>query len=117
MPGAERLRDCQKLANLLAEQKASGRLYAAICAAPAVVFQAQGLLDGMVATSHPAFVDRLENTRYGYPAMLSAWVLSCNCLPGMDGHVAPFSITLVCYHGADLLYFRAHLVLHTEGTA
>jgi putative intracellular protease/amidase len=111
MPGAERLRDCFKLADLLAEQKASGRLYAAICAAPAVVLQAQGLLDGIVATSHPAFVDRLEDTRYGYPATLSAWVLtSANCVPGMDRHErsndAKFAISLSRAIMALTSYFR-----------
>ena len=63
MPGAERLRDSTTLATLLRQQKDSGRLYAAICAAPAVVFEAQGLLDGP-ATSHPAFCEQLSNQRY-----------------------------------------------------
>lgn len=63
MPGSERLRDSAPLAALLQQQKESGRLYAAICAAPAVVFEAQGLLGGP-ATSHPAFSDQLTDQRY-----------------------------------------------------
>jgi protein deglycase len=63
MPGAERLRDSAPLMKLLQDQKSSGRLYAAICAAPAVVFEPNGLLEGKAATSHPAFVDRLSDTR------------------------------------------------------
>jgi transcriptional regulator GlxA family with amidase domain len=63
MPGAERLRDSAPLIKLLQDQKRSGRLYAAICAAPAVVFEPNGLLEGKAATSHPAFVDGLSDTR------------------------------------------------------
>jgi 4-methyl-5(b-hydroxyethyl)-thiazole monophosphate biosynthesis len=61
MPGAERLRDCKHLKALLDEQKASGRRYAAICASPAVVLEAHGLLRGLKATCHPGFVDKLSD--------------------------------------------------------
>ena len=37
MSGAENLRDCTILTDMLKEQKKSGRYYAAICASPAVV--------------------------------------------------------------------------------
>jgi protein deglycase len=63
MPGAQRLHDCKPLKALLDEQKASGRQYAAICAAPAVVLQAHGLLDGLLATCHPGFIDALPDQR------------------------------------------------------
>eukprot|EP00244_Chara_vulgaris_P003363 TRINITY_DN1607_c0_g1_i1.p1 TRINITY_DN1607_c0_g1~~TRINITY_DN1607_c0_g1_i1.p1 ORF type:complete len:452 (-),score=92.27 TRINITY_DN1607_c0_g1_i1:654-1877(-) len=59
MPGAERLRDNQILSQLLKRQAESQRLYAAICAAPAVVLQPKGLLDGRRATAHPAFANKL----------------------------------------------------------
>jgi len=36
MVGAERLRDNEKLKELLTKQKQSGRLYAAICASPGI---------------------------------------------------------------------------------
>ena len=42
MPGAERLRDSQPLADLVAKQKAADKLHAAICATPAVAFEPQG---------------------------------------------------------------------------
>ena len=61
MPGAEHLRDSAELISLLKKQKDEGRLYAAVCASPAVVFQPHGLLTGLKATSHPAFSDQLEN--------------------------------------------------------
>lgn len=61
MPGAERLRDCALLTDLLKAQQAAGRFYAAICAAPVVVLLHHGLLDGKRATAHPAFSDRLPD--------------------------------------------------------
>ena len=60
MPGAEHLRDSAPLIAKLKEQKAAGRLYAAICASPAVVLKHHGLLDGVRATCYPAFRDRLD---------------------------------------------------------
>ena len=69
MPGAERLRDSAELSEILERQQASSDgLLAAICAAPAVVLQPKGLLDGKKATAHPAFVDRLADPRFEYPS-------------------------------------------------
>ena len=61
MPGAEHLRDSTPLVDMVKKQKQEGRLYAAICASPAVVFQHHGFLAGQKATCHPAFVKHLEN--------------------------------------------------------
>ncbi len=63
MPGAERLGKCQELMSLLEQQRESGRIWSAICAAPAVVFEPQGWLKGKKATCHPAFVERLADGR------------------------------------------------------
>jgi 4-methyl-5(b-hydroxyethyl)-thiazole monophosphate biosynthesis len=60
MPGAEHLRDCTPLIAKLKEQKASGRLYAAICACPAVVLHHHGLLAGVKATCFPSLRDQLD---------------------------------------------------------
>ena len=60
MPGAEHLRDSAPLIAKLTEQKAAGRLYAAICASPAVVLQHHGLLQGVKATCFPSFQDKLD---------------------------------------------------------
>jgi 4-methyl-5(b-hydroxyethyl)-thiazole monophosphate biosynthesis len=52
------------LTELLHKQKQSGKLYAAICAAPAVALQANGLIDaGTPATCYPApgFRSKLES--------------------------------------------------------
>jgi 4-methyl-5(b-hydroxyethyl)-thiazole monophosphate biosynthesis len=59
MPGAEHLRDSAELTELLKAQQQSGRLYGAICAAPAVVLHAHRLLGTRRATCHPSMRDRL----------------------------------------------------------
>lgn len=53
MPGAERLRDSDALAKILKESKGRGAIVAAVCASPAVVLAAHGLLDGVKATCYP----------------------------------------------------------------
>eukprot|EP00584_Thalassiosira_punctigera_P008404 CAMPEP_0172530522 /NCGR_PEP_ID=MMETSP1067-20121228/4235_1 /TAXON_ID=265564 ORGANISM="Thalassiosira punctigera, Strain Tpunct2005C2" /NCGR_SAMPLE_ID=MMETSP1067 /ASSEMBLY_ACC=CAM_ASM_000444 /LENGTH=187 /DNA_ID=CAMNT_0013314747 /DNA_START=252 /DNA_END=815 /DNA_ORIENTATION=+ len=53
MPGAEYLRDSAPLISILEKQKASGKMYAAVCASPAVVLAAKGLV-GEGATCYPA---------------------------------------------------------------
>lgn len=44
MPGSARLRDCQVLQDITRKQADAKRLYAAICAAPAVTLLPWGLL-------------------------------------------------------------------------
>jgi len=53
MPGAEHLRDCNTLIEMLNKQKSENKLYAAVCASPSVVFSAKGLV-GEFATCYPA---------------------------------------------------------------
>jgi protein deglycase len=60
MPGAEHLRDSAALIALLKQQKQTGRLYGAICAAPAVALYPHGLLEGVKATCYPAFQAKLN---------------------------------------------------------
>eukprot|EP00004_Rigifila_ramosa_P026045 TRINITY_DN795_c1_g1_i2.p2 TRINITY_DN795_c1_g1~~TRINITY_DN795_c1_g1_i2.p2 ORF type:complete len:127 (-),score=29.66 TRINITY_DN795_c1_g1_i2:89-433(-) len=65
MPGAERLRDTPALTALLRAQAAAGRLVGAVCAAPAVVLAAHGLLPaGVRQTCHPAFATQLANQKH-----------------------------------------------------
>jgi 4-methyl-5(b-hydroxyethyl)-thiazole monophosphate biosynthesis len=55
MPGAEHLRDSVALIQILEKQKAEGKLYGAICAAPAVVLASKNLIpDGAATTCYPA---------------------------------------------------------------
>lgn len=61
MPGAEHLRDCKELAAMLKKQAQENRLFAAICASPAVVLLKHGLLGQRRATCHPNFAEKLPN--------------------------------------------------------
>lgn len=61
MPGTEHLRDCDLLISMLKEQKESGRLFAAICAAPVLVLEHHGLLEGLNATCYPSMATQLTN--------------------------------------------------------
>ena len=63
-PGSEALKRSNDLRDLLQKQQSSNNTYAAMCAAPAVVLEAHGLLKGKKATAHPGFVDRLSDSRY-----------------------------------------------------
>ncbi len=92
MPGAEHLRDCDQLVRMLKDQRESGRLYAAICASPAVVFQPHGLLEGKKATCHPGRVDTLENK----DAAVEPVVVDGNCITAQGpGTALTFSLKLV----------------------
>jgi 4-methyl-5(b-hydroxyethyl)-thiazole monophosphate biosynthesis len=53
MPGANHLRDCPTLIQLLKQQQAHGRYYGAICASPAVVLAHHHLVAD-AATCYPA---------------------------------------------------------------
>ena len=61
MPAVEHLRDSKDLETILKRQRREGRLYAAICAAPVVVLQHHGLLEGRRATCHPDFAGQLRD--------------------------------------------------------
>ena len=65
LPGAEHLRDCKPLIEMLRKQKAEGRLYAAVCASPAYVFATHGLIDDRKATGYPSTMDQLPNRQDG----------------------------------------------------
>ncbi|KAL5705712.1 protein deglycase [Ranunculus cassubicifolius] len=59
MPGSARLRDCEILRKITSKQAEEKRLYAAICAAPAITLNPWGLLKRKQTTGHPAFMHQL----------------------------------------------------------
>ncbi len=90
MPGAEYLRDSIELTTMLKQQRAANRLYAAICAAPAVVLQSHGLLDGVKSTCYPSLLPELEN---GVDAKI---VVDNNCITSQGpGTTLEFALKLV----------------------
>ena len=96
MPGAEHLRDSAPLIMMLKRQEHEGRLFGAICAAPAVVLHHHGLLAGRRATTHPGFVDTLDNRT----AVDSRVVVDGTCVTSRGpGTACEFALKLV-----ELLY-------------
>ncbi|CAL5053149.1 unnamed protein product [Urochloa decumbens] len=61
MPGSSTFRDCKLLENMVKKQVEKGKLYAAICAAPAMALGTWGLLNGLKATCYPSFMDKLPS--------------------------------------------------------
>jgi protein deglycase len=60
IPGAENLKNSKELAELLKNQAAQKKLYGAICASPAVVLHALGLVTPGAVTCHPGFAGQIE---------------------------------------------------------
>jgi 4-methyl-5(b-hydroxyethyl)-thiazole monophosphate biosynthesis len=59
LPGADHLRDDDRVQRLLKSQAAQHKLVAAICAAPKALAQA-GLLNGITATAYPGTLEALD---------------------------------------------------------
>jgi len=92
MPGAEHLRDSEELIRLLKIQVQEGRLYAAICASPAVVFQHHGLIDTKKVTCYPSFLGQLVDAE----SSDSDVVVDGNCITSKGpGTALKFSLKLV----------------------
>jgi 4-methyl-5(b-hydroxyethyl)-thiazole monophosphate biosynthesis len=92
MPGAEHLRNSAELITMLKKQKQAGKLYAAICAAPAVALAPHGLLDGVKATCYPGMRSKL------HPAYASEErvVVDGNCITSQGpGTAIEFALKLV----------------------
>lgn len=90
LPGANHLRDCALLIRMLQQQKAAGRLFAAICAAPAVVLATHQLEQDYHTTSHPGFTAQLHHFRN------ERTVVDRNCITSQGpGTALEFSLTLV----------------------
>mgnify|MGYP000064606636 FL=1 len=60
LPGSEHLAEHPLLDTMLRDQAAQGKLFAAICAAPALVLASKGLLLDKTATCHPNFQQSLQ---------------------------------------------------------
>ena len=96
LPGSERLRDSQDLASLLKKQDREGKLFGAICSAPAVVLEHHGFLAGRRATCHPNFSYLMKSGETSDAPV----VRSGNCVTSRGaGTAVPFALTLV-----ELLY-------------
>ncbi|MBX9756449.1 MAG: DJ-1/PfpI family protein [Pseudomonadaceae bacterium] len=92
MPGALRLAEHQPLAERVRQQAAEGKLFAAICAAPALALQAYGVLKQRKMTCYPAFSQRLSGCTFVDQAV----VVDGNCITSQGpGTALEFALTLV----------------------
>ncbi len=92
MPGAQHLADSAELTGMLRAQRDAGRWYAAICAAPAVALEPNGLLAERAATAHPGFQSRLSNQS----RVAERVVVDGNCITSQGpGSALEFALTLV----------------------
>ena len=92
IPGSENLAASPTLQTLLKKQNDAGRLYGAICAAPALVLGSQGLLDKKKATCHPLFVGKLPSQEYTDQSV----VFDKNCVTARGAGVSiDFSLKLL----------------------
>ena len=92
MPGAQRLADHQPLAERVRQQAGEGKLFAAICAAPALALQAYGVLKQRRMTCYPAFSERLSGCTFVDQPV----VVDGNCITSQGpGTALEFALTLV----------------------
>lgn len=92
MPGAENLGASEPLLEQLRAQRDAGGWYAAICAAPAVALEPNGLLEGRAATAHPGFQSRLTDQS----RVSERVVVDGNCITSQGpGSALEFSLALV----------------------
>ncbi|BHH82644.1 DJ-1 family glyoxalase III [Desulforhopalus sp. 52FAK] len=99
IPGSENLAKSEPLQKLLQHQNDAGRLYGAICAAPALVLGSQGLLEGKDATCHPMFIEKLPSQDHSAERV----VFDKNCVTANGaGASIEFSLALLeIVMGAD----------------
>ena len=92
LPGAQHLADCQPLAERVREQAGAGKLFAAICASPALALQAYGVLKQRRMTCYPAFSEQLSGCTFVDQAV----VVDGNCITSQGpGTALEFALTLV----------------------
>ena len=92
MPGAQHLAEHEPLAERVREQAKAGKLFAAICAAPALALQQYGVLRQRRMTCYPAFSDRLSGCTFVDQPV----VVDGNCITSQGpGTALAFALSLV----------------------
>ena len=92
MPGAQRLAEHLPLAQRVQQQARAGKLFAAICAAPALALQDFGVLRQRRMTCYPSFSERLSGCTYVDQPV----VVDGNCITSQGPATAlAFALTLV----------------------
>ncbi len=92
MPGAENVADNEKALSIIRKVNDNGGVVAAICAAPAVVLQKAGILNGKRVTCYPGFQDKFQNCYFKKEKV----VIDGNIVTSRGpGTAAEFSIKLI----------------------
>ncbi len=92
LEGSENLRDCELLVEMLKAQNQKNKLYGAICAAPVLVLEHHGLLEGKQAACHPSMLEKLPPAKRQEGAV----VVSKNCVTGKGaGHAVSFGLAIL----------------------
>ncbi len=77
LPGTENVGKCKAVIDLLKKQKAENKWIAAICAAPALILAANGLLEGHKATCYPSLHSKLpDQTQVKDPVVVSGKIIT-----------------------------------------
>jgi 4-methyl-5(b-hydroxyethyl)-thiazole monophosphate biosynthesis len=94
MPGAANIAASVGALNLIRETFRTGRLVAAICAAPAVALSAAGILSGRKATCFPGYEEKLKAA--GAEALQERVVVDGNLITSRGaGTAAEFALALI----------------------
>ncbi|MEI6805109.1 MAG: DJ-1 family glyoxalase III [Myxococcaceae bacterium] len=92
MPGATNLASSTLLISMLQNQASSGKFYGAICASPAIVLAAHGLLDGKKATCYPGFESQLPDASLATQQV----VVDKNCITAQSpGSAQKFALKII----------------------
>ncbi len=94
MPGAENVAASVKAKELIRTLFQNGRLVAAICAAPAVVLEPIGVLEGKIATCYPGFEGRFKQATFSEERVVKDGTVITSRGPGT---AAEFAVTLIEY--------------------
>ncbi len=88
MPGAEHVHESVAAQGLIRKVYEEGELVAAICAAPAVVLEPLGVLEGKTATCYPGFESRLKSCTFSEERVIRDGKLITSRGPGTAGEFA-----------------------------
>jgi len=92
MPGAQRLAEHEPLAERVRQQAKAGKLFAGICAAPALALQQYGVLKQRRMTCYPSFSERLSGCTFVDQPV----VVDGNCITSQGpGSALEFALVLV----------------------
>lgn len=94
MPGAENVAASTHAQDLVKKLFKAGKLVAAICAAPAVVLEPLGVLEGKTATCYPGFEGRFQQAGFSEERVVKDGTVITSRGPGT---AAEFAVALIEY--------------------